>query len=237
MNWPPPWSHSSAVSRAVRPACHALLVAAIACGAPQRPPVTGVGAPATPQQRADTAAADTTTLSALIPPGLGTLRQDDVALRLDVFSLQVRALPLDESILRTLAADSYRALRDLRESQREQLDAIARRTGGSSTTFALWYVSFFGAELGETRFSPMDLVISSVGRDFRPLSVLPLTPGFAQHRLRQRETHSAVYVFEGQLDANQPLIVTYETTRNSDWTATLQRIERERMLIRSRGRS
>ena len=222
----------------MRPAYHALLVAAIACGAPQRAPVARP--PATPQQRADTAATatmDTTAGAALIPPGLGTLRQDDVALRLDVFSLQVRALPLDESILRTLAADSYRALRDLRESQREQLDAIARRTGGSSTTFALWYVSFFGAELGETRFSPMDLVISSVGRDFRPLSVLPLTPGFAQHRLRQRETHSAVYVFEGQLDANQPLIVTYETTRNSDWTATLQRIERERMLIRSRGRS
>ena len=222
----------------MRAACHALLIVAIACGAPQRTPVAGP--PAAPQQRADTAATatvDTTTGATLIPPGFGTLRQDDVSLRLDVFSLQVRALPLDESILRTLAADSYRALRDLRESQREQLTAIARRTGGNSTTFALWYVSFFGAEPGETRFSPMDLVISSVGRDFRPLSVLALTPGFAQHRLRQRETHSAVYVFEGQLDANQPLIVTYETTRNSDWTATLQRIERERMLIRSRGRS
>ncbi len=212
----------------MRAAFLALLVAALACGAPQ--PTPAAGPPAAPERRPDT-----TATAALVPPGFGTLRQDDVALRLDVFSLQVRALPLDESILRTLAADSYRALRDLRESQREQLNAIARRT--SAATFALWYVSFFSAEPGETRFSPMDLVISNVGRDFRPLGVLPLTPGFGQQRLRQRETHGAVYVFEGQLDANQPLVVTYETTRNSEWAATLQRIERERMLIRSRARS
>jgi hypothetical protein len=171
----------------------------------------------------------------MVPPGYGTLRQEDVAVRLDVLSLQVRAVPLEESILRTLASDSYRALHDLRESQSNQLAAIARRAGVSQ--FSLWYVSFFSAEPGETRFSPMDLVITNVGRDFRPLGVLPLSPGFGQHRVRQRETHSAVYVFEGQLDENQPLVVTYETARNSDWAATLQRIDRERALIRSRARS
>jgi hypothetical protein len=195
----------------------------------QAPPPAATSAPS----RTDTSARNTS----LVPLGFGTLRQDDIALRLDVQSLQVRALPLDESILRTLASDSYRALRDLRESQHEQLGSIARRTGGGSSQFSLWYVSFFSAEPGETRFSPMDLVVSNVGRDFRPLGVLPLTPGFGQQRVRQRETHSAVYVFDGQLDANQPLVVTYETTRNSDWAVTLQRIERERMLIRSRARS
>ncbi|MGH7714146.1 MAG: hypothetical protein ACREOG_22890 [Gemmatimonadaceae bacterium] len=206
---------------------------AIACGAPAPGRAPGPPSPA----RSDTASAT----AALVPAGFGTLRQDDVALRLDVLALQVRAFPLDEPILRTLASDSYRALHDLRESQRDQLGAIARRTGGGgageASQFSLWYVSFFSAEPGETRFSPMDLVISNVGRDFRPLGVLPLTPGFGQHRVRQRETHSAVYVFEGQLDANQPLVVTYETARNGDWAATLQRIERERMLIRSRARS
>jgi hypothetical protein len=163
------------------------------------------------------------------------LRQDDIALKLDVLSLQVRALPLDESIIRTLASDSYKALHGLRDSQREALAALARRS--TSNQFALWYVSFFTAEPGETRFSPMDVVVTNVGRDFRPLAVYPLSPGFGQHRLRQRETHSAVYVFDGQLDANQPLVITYETTRNSEWAATLQRIERERLLIRSRARS
>lgn len=178
---------------------------------------------------------DTGSTATLVPLGYGTLRQDDIALKLEVLSLQVRALPLDESILRTLASDSYRALHELRESQRTALQALARRSTASH--FSLWYVSFFSAEPGETRFSAMDLVITNVGRDFRPLAVFPLSPGFGQHRLRQRETHSAVYVFEGQLDANQPLVITYETTRNSEWAATLQRIERERLLIRSRARS
>jgi len=205
---------------------------AVSCGAP------GAGAPPAqspePAQRVP-AARDTTADASLVPAGFGTLRQDDLALRLELLSLQVRALPLDESIIRTLASDSYRALLDLRESQRGQLSAIARRTGTSEVS--LWYVSFFSAEPGETRFSPMDLVITNVGRDFRPIGVLPLTPGFGQHRVRQRETHSAVYVFEGQLDANQPLVLTYETARNSDWAVTLQRIDRERVLIRSRARS
>lgn len=200
----------------------------LACGAPQAG--GGAAAPAPRVANPDTAAA-----AALVPAGFGTLRQDDIALRLDIFSLQVRALPLEESILRTLAPDSYRALRDLRDSQQEQLGAIARRTG--TTQFSLWYVSFFSVEPGETRFSPMDLVITNVGRDFRPLGILPLTPGFGQQRVRQRETHSAVYVFDGPLNANQPLVVTYETARNSEWSATLQRIERERLLIRSRART
>ncbi|MEW5917223.1 MAG: hypothetical protein AB1762_12500 [Gemmatimonadota bacterium] len=199
----------------------------LACSAPSG----GVATPAPAMPASDSAARG----AAQIPAGFGTLKQEDIALRLDVLSLQVRALPLDESIIRTLAPDSYRALRDLRDSRPDELNAIARRTG--TTRFSLWYVSFFTAELGETRFSPMDLVISNVGRDFRPLGVFPLTPGFGQHRVRQRETHSAVYVFEGQLDSNQPLVVTYETARNSDWPATLQRIERERALIRSRARS
>jgi hypothetical protein len=205
-----------------------LAVFSLACTASPREVATPAPSPAArPDSTARTAAE--------VPAGFGTLRQDDIALRLEVLSLQVRVLPLDESILRTLATDSYRALSGLRDSRRDELAAIGRRSG--TAQFSLWYVSFFSAELGETRFSPMDLVISNVGRDFRPLGVLPLTPGFGQHRVRQRETHSAVYVFEGQLDANQPLVVTYETARTSDWSATLQRIERERALIRSRARS
>jgi hypothetical protein len=204
-------------------------VVALACAPTGTPPAASPPAPAS------TASDSGATGAALVPAGFGTLRQDDIALRLDVFALQVRVMPLDEAILRTLAPDSYRALHDLRESQRDHLAATARRTGVQR--FSLWYVSFFSAEPGETRFSPMDLVITNVGRDFRPLGVFAVTPGFGQHRVRQRETQSAVYAFEEQLDANQPLVVTYETARNGEWNVTLQRIERERLLIRSRARS
>jgi hypothetical protein len=65
--------------------------------------------------------------------------------------------------------------------------------------------------------------------------VLPLTAGFGGQRLRQREVQSALYVFDGALDVNQPLVVTVETTRDESWArVVLPRVERERALVRSR---
>src|SRR5262249_25463160 len=155
----------------------------------------------------------------LIPPGLGTLRQDDIALRLQILGLQVRVIPLDESVIRALSPDSYRTLHGLVESQRVRIAAIERRTGLGASS--VWYVSFFGTEVGETRYSPMELIITSVGRDFRPLDVIPLTPGFGEQRLRQRESQSGLYVFDAQVDVNQPLVLQYETQQTSDWENVL----------------
>jgi hypothetical protein len=59
----------------------------------------------------------------------------------------------------------------------------------------------------------MEFVITSVGRDFRPIDVLPITPGFGQQRLRQREVQAALFAFDPQVDVNQPLTVQYESTR------------------------
>ncbi len=182
-----------------------------------------------PGARAGAQQADTTML---VPAGYGTLRQDDLALKVGVNALQVRVIPLDESVIRTLSSDSWRALRDLRESKRAALDAIRRRTG--LPALSLWYVTFFNVEQGEARFSPMEVVLTSVGRDFRPLDVLPLTPGFGEQRLRQREVQSAVYAFDPQVDVNQPLVLTVEASQSSEWATILKRLERERALIRSR---
>jgi hypothetical protein len=167
-----------------------------------------------------------------VPPGFGTLRQDDIALRVTRFGLQVRAMPLDESIIRVLSPDSYTALRDIVASQRVRIQEVSQRTGVQR--LSLWYVSFFGLEQGETRYSPMEFLVSNVGRDFRPLEIIPLSPGFGRERLRQREAQNALYVFDGQLDVNQPLSISFETTRNADWWIVLARIERERALVRSR---
>jgi hypothetical protein len=156
-------------------------------------------------------------------------------LHLQLQGLEVRAIPLDESILRTLSPDSYRSLRELVASQRGAIAGVERRSG--SRPLNLWYVSFFGTELGEVRFSPMEMIVTSVGRDFRPLEVIPLTPGFGAQRLRQRESQSALYLFDAQVDVNQPLILQYETVRNGEWATILSRVERERALVRSRARS
>ena len=188
--------------------------------------------PATAALPSAEATASRDSAARLVPTGFGTLKQDDVSLRVSQFGLQVRAIPLDETVTRVLSPDSYRALRDLVGSQAERIREVQRRTG--LPTLSLWYVSFFGVEQGETRFSPMEFIISNVGRDFRPVEVIPLSPGFGAQRLRQREVQHGLYVFDGQVDVNQPLAITYETVRNAEWAIVLQRIERERSLVRSR---
>ena len=168
----------------------------------------------------------------LVPAGYGSLKQEDISLNLQVQNLQVRAVPMDETVIRVLSPDSYRALSDILTSHRREIEEVRRRTGLHG--FAIWYVQFFASEQGETRFSPHEFIVSSVGRDFRPIEVIPLTPGFGEQRLRQRERKGALYLFDPQIDVNQPLIVQYETARTADWTAVLRRIERERVMVRSR---
>ncbi|MEK6611598.1 MAG: hypothetical protein AABZ29_02295 [Gemmatimonadota bacterium] len=174
------------------------------------------------------ASADTSSL----PAGFGTLRQDDIAVRVQFNALQVRALPLDETVIRTLSPDSYRALHELRESKRALVDSVLKRTGMPGAS--LWYVQFFNSEQGEARFSPLEVVINSAGRDFRALDVFALTPGFGEQRLVQREVQAGLYVFDPSVDVNQPLVITFETRRSDAWGALLKRVDRERSLIRSR---
>jgi len=172
-----------------------------------------------------------TTAHATVPPGYGSLRQDEIAIRLEAPGLIVRAIPLDESVIRLLTPDSYRALRDLEQSNRRAIEGISMRSGGRSPD--LWYVSFYGRE-ENARFSPMELIISSGGQDFRPLDVIPLSTGFGEQRLKQRQTQSAVYVYSGDIDVDHPLTVSFQGQKSSVWEQLLQRIERERALVRAR---
>ena len=165
-------------------------------------------------------------------PGYGSLRQEDIAIRLQLLGLQVQAFPLDETIIRVLSPDSYRAMHELVRAQRVALETIERRT--TLRDFSLWYVTFFGLQQGETPFSPMEFIITSVGRDFRPIEIIPLSPGFGRQRLQQRERQYGLYVFDPQVNVNQPLTVQFQTARSADWSAVLSRIERERALVLSR---
>jgi hypothetical protein len=199
------------------------MVALIAACASGTPAASGQGtlAPIT----------DDTTGRATVPVGFGTLRQDDIAIRIELQGLIVRAIPLDENLIRLLTPDSYRALRELQESNKQSIAAVTRRTGGRPPD--LWYVSFYGVE-PDVHFSPMELVITSSGRDFRALEVLPLSTGFGEQRLKQRETQSAIYLFDEAIDLDQPLSLTFQNVRDDSWDQILTRVERERALVRAR---
>lgn len=202
----------------------------VACGTVQPTPVPAQGIPPAGMSGVQGDTLDPN----WVPAGFGTLRQDDIALKTSPSNgLQVRAIPLDERIIRLLSPDSYRSLRELQVSKESQLLAIKERN--RLPTYSVWYVSFFALEQGETRFSPQEFIISNTGRDFRPLDMVPLTPGFGEYRLKQREVQSALLVFDGQIDVNQPVTAQLEGTPSvTDWNTVLQRIERERSLVRSR---
>ena len=188
------------------------------------------GAPST-QQPTPATAGDTLRTS-LIPAGYGSLRQDDISVRLQLPAFQVRAIPLDESVIRVLSPDSYRALHDLAEGRRAEITSLAGRHGVRNPR--LWYLSFFGLEQPEARFDPQSVVITGSGRDYRPLEIVALTSGFNSQRIRSRETQSAIYLFDEGLDVDQPLTVTVDTVRSASWGGTIRAIERERALVRSR---
>ena len=208
-------------------------VVALACGTPAPTPSPPLPVSGPPDTTRRTAAVAGDTIAGLAPPGYGTLRQEDISLRLGrADGLQVRAAPLDESVIRLLSPDSYRALAELKRSRASAITQVARRNGVSDPS--LWYVSFFTVQRGETRFSPREFIVTNVGREFRPLDVIPLTPGFGEQRLRQNGRQEALYVFDGQLDVQQPLTVAYEGERNDDWAALLPSLERERSLVKSR---
>jgi hypothetical protein len=166
-----------------------------------------------------------------LPVGFGTLHQEDIALRIQLPSVLVRAIPLDESVIRVLSPDSYRGLHELVTSRQAELDERARRYGARRPS--LWYFSYYGVQ-PDARFSPDEVVITSAGRVFRPLSIVPLTTGFGEQRLEQRGVQTAIYVFDEGVDVNLPLVVTVQGTPSTGWDANLRRIERERALVRSR---
>lgn len=169
--------------------------------------------------------------TAELPVGFGTLHQEDIALRIQLPSVLVRALPLDESVIRVLSPDSYRGLHELVTSRQAELDERARRYGARRPS--LWYFSYYGVQ-PDARFAPDEVVITSAGRVFRPLSIVPLTTGFGEQRLEQRGVQTAIYVFDEGVDVNLPLVVTVQGTPSAGWDANLRRIERERALVRSR---
>jgi hypothetical protein len=192
---------------------------------------SGAAPVSTSHAEAVTAPADDTTGKSSVPAGYGTLRQDEMAIRLEFQGLIVRAIPLEENLIRLLTADSYRALRELQESNKQGIAAVTRRRGGRPP--ALWYVSFYGVA-PDVQFSPMELVITSSGRNFRPLDVIPLSSGFGEQRLRQRETQSALYLYDEDVDLDQPLTVTFQDQQSAAWEQILTRVERERVLVRAR---
>jgi len=207
-----------------------VIIAGVACGSP-----AASTAQATPATIPTRVSRDSTSAS-LVPAGLGTLRQDDIAIVLQQNGVRITAIPLDENVIRTLAPDSYRALHATLENKRQQILQRASLRGIREPR--VWYVVFTGL-VPDARFIPTDITVTSGGREYRPTDVIGLSNGFSEQRLQPREKQVGLLVFDESLDVGQPIVVTMGSERNTDWSADrsdsiLSRIEAERAQIRAR---
>lgn len=170
-------------------------------------------------------------VATMVPAGYGTLKQDDISIKLQGPGVLISVMPLDESVLRVLAPDSYRALHAIVESRRQQIAQRANLRGVRDPR--VWLATFTGLE-PDARFIPTDVTVTSGGREYRPLDLLPLTSGFGQQRLQPREVQRGLLLFEEGLDVSQPITVSVGSERNSDWESILRTIDLERAAVRAR---
>lgn len=161
----------------------------------------------------------------LPPAGFGTLRQDQVAVRLSTPSLAVRALPLDERVIRLLAPDTYASLLELRRTRTTDIAAAARRGGADSAT--AFVVTFFGIQ-PDTRFEPDQLYVSSQNVFYRPIGIVPVSPRWSEGQLGQREQAVAIYLFRPGMALLQPFTLYYADWSSTAWEASLRLLDAER---------
>lgn len=158
-----------------------------------------------------------------LPPGFGTLRQDEVTMQMMSGVLQIQVTPLDESVTLVTAPDTYERLSGMARAHQ------ARAPEGSM----LFLVSFFSDQPG-IRFVPEEVQLISRGIRLRPAAILPVTPAWGQRRLQQRQTEMAVYAFPGDIDLEADLQLAYQLEQTSSWAGIITRVQAERGRARAR---
>lgn len=108
-----------------------------------------------------------------LPVGFGTLKRDDIVISFSTGQLQIQILPLDQSVIRLLAPDTYSSLSQLIAQRQPDIDDQAQRAAVRNPTLVM--VTFFGMVSG-ARFVPEDINLTSRGRLFRPVGIVPLSP-------------------------------------------------------------
>jgi hypothetical protein len=167
----------------------------------------------------------------LPPVGFGTLGQEDISLKFRTPSFLISMLPLDERIIRLLAPDTYGSMHRLRVSRTDQVNEAARQHGIREPVVFL--VSFFGTE-PQARFDPEALTLTSQNRFFRPAVIVPLSPGFGDRQLNQRETATALYVYEDAIRLFDPFSVSFAGLSTDAWEGILRTVDRERASVDAR---
>lgn len=186
------------------------------------------GAPKEIEAQAPASAQDSA--SKEIPAGFGTLKQDEFTMGLRSEALLVKVTPLEESVIRLAAPDTYNRLHSLRASRSSDVQA-----SGFSTP-QMFLVSFFSYQPDVT-FQPEDLQIEHQGRVMRASAILPLTPTWGTGRLSQQQIATAVYVFSEPINYELPMVVRYGMFENGEWQRIIPKLQVERGKVTGRDKN
>jgi hypothetical protein len=167
-----------------------------------------------------------------LPVGFGSLKRDDIVIGFSTGSLQIQLLPLDESVTRLLLPDTYASLTGLIRQRQSDIDDQAQRAGVRNPSLVL--VTFFGM-VSQARFVPEDINLTSRGRLFRPVGIVPLSPQWSGQQLDARQQATAIYLFEGGIAFGESLTASYGGMTNESWTKAVQKLSLER--VRALGRA
>lgn len=168
-----------------------------------------------------------------LPPGFGSLTQNDLALRIGNDEIEIRFVPLDPRVTPLLARDAYHALRTLVETHRRAIDSVASQAGVAQPGLAL--VSFFG-QRPDVRFDPQTLTLLIRNRLFRPLGTIPINAKFSSGQLGVREQASAIYLFEEDIPVDDSFTLSYGSLTSEDWQRKQPLLDRERARVAARSR-
>ncbi len=139
-----------------------------------------------------------------IPAGYGTLRRDDIVARFTTGTLEIQVLPLDEQVIRLLAEHP-----------------------------TLVMVTFRGI-VPQARFNPEELSITSRGRLFRPIGIVPLSPTWSSFQLDARQQAAAIYLFEPGIGVREELTVSYQGMASDAWSRSIRLLDQERARVKAR---
>lgn len=166
-----------------------------------------------------------------VPTGYGSLRRDDVVLRMATGAIEIQVLPLDEQVIRLLAPDTYKSLTQLELSRLDDIADAAARGGTETPTLVM--VTFLGV-VPEARFNPEDLNITSRGRLFRPIGIVPLSPTWSSYQLDARQQAAAIYLFEPGISVREQLTVSYQGLSSEAWSRSIRLLDQERSRVKAR---
>jgi len=146
-------------------------------------------------------------------------------------SVEIQVLPLEQQVIRLLAPDTYRSLKQLLQSRDTDLIEAARRAGTERPIPIM--VTFLGV-VPEARFNPEDLNITSRGRLFRPIGIVPLSPTWSSYQLQARQQAVAIYLFEPGISFREQLTVSYQGMSSDAWSRSVRQLDQERARVRAR---